>query len=182
MQFVRAPDENVYIAPFNLIELVFLALPFEWWVSKHTFERLNDIAMFIIYSPLLLVAAYFETRMAADIVANRCRGDEDDDTVEEWEQMASEVDFVADGWQEKVQRAKSNVEEEPAVLEVRSLREELRKTQGLLNAMGGLLQTLVKEKGIQAEPLPLLEPLDAGNDGKGPDRDGASSSNVDLLG
>jgi hypothetical protein len=30
MQFVRAPDENVFIAPFNLIELFFLILPFEW--------------------------------------------------------------------------------------------------------------------------------------------------------
>ena len=34
LQFVRAPDENVFIAPFNLIELVFLILPFEWWMDR----------------------------------------------------------------------------------------------------------------------------------------------------
>ena len=32
MQFVRAPDENVFIAPLNLLELFFLILPFEWYV------------------------------------------------------------------------------------------------------------------------------------------------------
>ena len=33
LQFVRAPDENVFIAPLNLIELLFLILPFEWWMN-----------------------------------------------------------------------------------------------------------------------------------------------------
>ena len=34
MQFVRAPDENVFIAPFNLIEIVCLIIPFEWWMPR----------------------------------------------------------------------------------------------------------------------------------------------------
>lgn len=34
MQFVRAPDENVFIAPFNLIEIVCLIVPFEWWMPR----------------------------------------------------------------------------------------------------------------------------------------------------
>jgi len=54
MQFVRAPDENVFIAPFNLIELFCLVIPFEWWLPRHRYERLNDIVMGIIYSPVLL--------------------------------------------------------------------------------------------------------------------------------
>ena len=29
-QFVRAPDENVFIAPFNLVEIFCLIIPFEW--------------------------------------------------------------------------------------------------------------------------------------------------------
>ncbi len=32
LQFVRAPDENVFIAPLNLLELAFLILPLEWQV------------------------------------------------------------------------------------------------------------------------------------------------------
>jgi hypothetical protein len=132
MQFVRAPDENVYIPPFNLIEVFFLVIPLEWWMSKKRYERVNDIVMGVIYSPILFVAAYLETRTARDIRANRARGDEDDDTVEEWEQLAGEVDFEADGWNKKVETAKPNVEEEPAVVEVRKLKKEMDELKEMI--------------------------------------------------
>ena len=135
MQFVRAPDENVFIPPFNLIEVFLLAIPLEWWMNKKRYERLNDIVMGIIYSPLLLVAAYFEMRTARDIRINRSRGDEDDDTVEEWEQMAGEVDFEADGWNKHVDSAKPNVEEEAAVLEVRKLHGEVEKLKEMIEQL-----------------------------------------------
>jgi hypothetical protein len=41
MQFVRAPDENVFIAPFNLIEVFCLAIPLEWWMNKRLYERIK---------------------------------------------------------------------------------------------------------------------------------------------
>lgn len=135
MQFVRAPDENVFIPPFNLIEVFLLAIPLEWWMSKKRYERINDIVMGIIYSPLLLVAAYFETRTAKGIRRNRSRGDEDDDTVEEWEQMTAEVDFEADGWNKHVNAAKPNVEEEAAVLEVRKLQSEVEKLKEMIEQL-----------------------------------------------
>ncbi len=139
MQFVRAPDENVFIAPFNLIEIFLLILPFEWWLPKVYYERLNDVVMAVIYSPLLICAALFEVRTAREIGANRRRGDEDDDTVEEWEQMAGQVDFEREGWAKKVAESKSNVEEEPAVLEVRKLRGEVDKLRELLENLGEAL-------------------------------------------
>jgi hypothetical protein len=37
MQFVRAPDENVFIAPFNLIEVFLLVIPLEWWMTKKVY-------------------------------------------------------------------------------------------------------------------------------------------------
>jgi hypothetical protein len=43
MQFVRAPDENVFIAPFNLIEMFCLILPFEWWMDEKRYDKLNDM-------------------------------------------------------------------------------------------------------------------------------------------
>ncbi|ERT01172.1 potassium ion channel [Sporothrix schenckii 1099-18] len=138
MQFVRAPDENVFIPPFNLIEVFFLALPLEWWMSKRMYERINDIVMGILYSPLLLIAAYFETRTAYDILGNRRRGDDDDDTVEEWEQLAVTgvgVDFEADGWKKTVETVKPNVEDELAVVEVRQLRAEVTELKQLLEAL-----------------------------------------------
>ena len=89
MTFVRAPDENVFMPPFNLIEIFLLVLPFEWWMGKATYERLNDIVMGFLYFPLLLIAAFLETRTAAEIRDNRARGEEDDDSIEEWEQMVN---------------------------------------------------------------------------------------------
>ncbi|KAH8632272.1 Calcium channel [Alternaria alternata] len=46
MQFVRAPDENVFIAPFNLIEMFCLILPFEWWMDEKRYDKLNDMHFF----------------------------------------------------------------------------------------------------------------------------------------
>jgi hypothetical protein len=137
MQFVRAPDENVFIPPFNLIEIFLLALPLEWWMDKRLYERINDVVMGVIYAPLLLVAAYFEKRAAANIRANRSRGDDDDDSVEEWEQMADQVDLEADGWSKLVTSVKSNVEEEPAVLEVRTLRDDVARLQEMIANLHG---------------------------------------------
>lgn len=139
MQFVRAPDENVFIAPFNLIEVFLLALPFEWWLSRPAYERLNDIVMAVLYSPLLLVAAIFEQQSAKEIRANRARGDDDDDVVEEWEQMADQVDFEADGWTKMVDSAKTNLELDPTVQEVARLRDEVQKLSGLVGELTKVL-------------------------------------------
>jgi hypothetical protein len=144
MTFVRAPDENVFIPPFNLIEIFVLVIGFEWWMSKKMYERVNDIVMGFIYSPLLLVSAYFETRWARGIRVNRARGDADDDTVEEWEQMMGHTDFESDGWKKQVDSAKSNLEEDPAVAEVKKLREEVDKLKELIMS---LHKTLDEGKG-----------------------------------
>lgn len=146
MQYVRAPDENVFIAPFNLVEIFCLIIPFEWWMPTHIFARLNDYVMALLYSPLLLVAAFFETRSAKEVSLNRTRGELDDDTVEEWEQMRDKVDFESEGWAEKVQSAKSNVEDDQATLEVRELRSEVREMREILRVLLG-----EKEKGKERE-------------------------------
>lgn len=135
MQFVRAPDENVFIAPFNLVEVFLLVIPFEWWLPKKQYERLNDIVMAIIYFPLLFCAAILEVQTAKSVRQNRRRGEEDDDTVEEWEQMADQVDFEGEGWAKKVNESKANVEEDAAVLEIRELRSEVDQLKGLLEKL-----------------------------------------------
>ncbi|KAI1413899.1 hypothetical protein F5Y13DRAFT_160290 [Hypoxylon sp. FL1857] len=149
MQFVRAPDENVFIAPFNLVEIFLLIIPFEWWMPKKQYERLNDIVMAIIYSPLLFCSALFEVRMAREIRRNRRRGEEDDDTEEEWEQMAGEVDFEGEGWAKKVADSKANVEDDPAVIEVKKLRDEVQQLKGLV-------ENLSKSLNEKAESEDLL--------------------------
>jgi hypothetical protein len=139
MQFVRAPDENVFIAPFNLIELFLLVLPFEWWMPNAKYQRLNDYVMGVIYSPLLLITAFLETKQAHVVRSNRRRGEEDDDTVEEWEQLSGEYDFEADGWSKKVEDARPNVEADGAVLEVKKLRTEVRELRELIEDLKGLI-------------------------------------------
>ena len=132
MQFVRAPDENVFIAPLNLIEIFCLIIPFEWWMPRDYYAKLNDYVMGLVYSPLLLIAALFEVRSARHVRSNRKRGEADDDNVEEWEQMAGEVDFERDGWKKTVERVKANVEEDQATTEVRALKGEVAELKGML--------------------------------------------------
>ena len=95
----------------------------------------SDYVMATIYSPLLVMAAFFETKVAAEINANRQRGDEDDDTIEEWEQMNDQIDFEADGWNKTVDGAKSNLEQDPAVFEVQKLRDEVGHLKQMIEEM-----------------------------------------------
>lgn len=151
MQFVRAPDENVFIAPFNLIEMFFLILPFEWWLPQAKYNRLNDYVMGAIYSPVLVVTALLETRQAHKVRFNRRRGEDDDDVCHEWEQVLHECDFEADGWDKKVQASKPNVEFDTAVLEVRKLQGEVSELKELLLEMrerGGWGSDTLKESRL----------------------------------
>lgn len=137
LQFVRAPDENVFIAPFNLVEMVFLVLPFEWWMSKKQYARLNDYVMGIIYSPLLLVTAYLETRTARSVRFNRRRNEADDDTIEEWEQLADELDVEGSGWGKKVQDTAPNVVTDATLVELKELKEDMKELKALLRGLQG---------------------------------------------
>ena len=135
MQFVRAPDENVFIAPFNLIEVFLLIIPFEWWMNAKRYERLNNYVMGFIYGPLLLVTAFIETREAHHVKFNRKRNEDDDDTIEEWEQMQGEIDWESEGWSKKVKSTKPNTEVDVAVVEIRELRKEVDDLRKLVREM-----------------------------------------------
>jgi hypothetical protein len=137
LQFVRAPDENVFIAPFNLVELFGLVLPFEWWMSDRQYARLNDYVMGVLYSPLLLVTAYLETRTARTVRFNRKRHEADDDTIEEWEQMAEELDVEGSGWGKKVLESAPNVVTDATLVELRELREDVKELKLLLRGLVG---------------------------------------------
>ncbi|KAI1952447.1 Calcium channel yvc1 [Ophidiomyces ophidiicola] len=138
LQFVRAPDENVFIVPFNLVEIFCLILPFEWWMSDDRYERLNHYIMGVIYSPLLLITAFVEMCHARQIQINRRLGEEEDEQLEEWEEVAALVDAGSDAaeWNRKVQEIKPNVEIDPCVIEVRELKQQISELQALVRAMG----------------------------------------------
>ncbi|PHH92422.1 hypothetical protein CDD83_7491 [Cordyceps sp. RAO-2017] len=151
LQFVRAPDENVYIAPLNLFEIVISAL-FEWWMKKTTYELINDYVMGLLYSPLLFVTAYSETHTAHEIRRNRARGDDDDDVMEEWERLAHELDFEAEGWAKTCDAVKPNLEDDPAVLEVRKLRAEIGELKAALKEISKAVGiTATQKQGTRNE-------------------------------
>ena len=146
---------------FNLIEVFCLVLPLEWWMVTNnsplathentdsgqptaTYERVNNTVMGVIYSPLLLITAYIETRQAHAILVNRRRGDADDDTVEEWEHRTETQgphDFETDGWAKAVEATKPNVETDAAVLEIRELKQKvgelMKMVEGLRDGANG---------------------------------------------
>lgn len=135
MQFVRAPDENVYIAPFNLVEITLLALPFEWWLPKSRYEQLNDLVMGAVYAPVLFITALLETRTARKVRFNRTRGETDDDTVEEWEELGGEVDFEGEGWGKRVEGSTTDVVVDGTLRVVKELREEVRELKEMVKEL-----------------------------------------------
>ena len=62
--------------------------------------------------------------------------------------MESEVDFESEGWAKKVADSKSNVEEEPAVLEVKRLREEVDQLKELLENLNKNLTKNASEASL----------------------------------
>lgn len=135
MQFVRAPDENVFIAPFNLIEIFGLVIPFEWWMPKAQYEKLNDIVMGFIYSPLLCITALLETRTARKVRFNRSRREEDDDTIEEWEQLEGDLDVEGTGWSKRVEESSPNVIQDANMVEFKKLRDEIAELKQMIREM-----------------------------------------------
>lgn len=133
MQFVRAPDENVFIAPFNLIEIFLLVLPLQWWMSKQHYRKLNDYVMGIVYAPFLVLVAALESRDARHVNFNRQRGEVDDDTTEEWEEMEDELDLRRSGWVKRCDEMSPDASSELKL--IRELREEIKELNGKVDEM-----------------------------------------------
>lgn len=108
-------------------------------MASEKYDRLNKFVMGVIYSPLLLITAYIETKQAHVVLHNRRNHENDEDTVEEWEQMQHGLDFESEGWTKKVDMTKPNVETDASVLEVRALKEEVGELKKLVEELKGEL-------------------------------------------
>lgn len=58
---IRAPDQFVYPAPINLLE-VFLIAPLEYVLSRNSYTKLNRIVQIVLFAPQLAVIALYESR------------------------------------------------------------------------------------------------------------------------
>lgn len=155
MQFIRAPDENVFIPrtyffrfdgtrvanliwilAFNLIEILFLIAPFEWWLSRNAYAKLNEFVMGVIYSPLLIFAAWVETSRARQIQWNRRHGEADDEYAQEWEHVATDVNFdLDDTWKEQVMESMPDIKLDNCTYELRELKEQVRMLTGMVKEL-----------------------------------------------
>ena len=151
LQFVRAPDDNVFIPPLNLLEVFFLIVPLEWWIERKLYERINDVVMAVIYAPLLVVTAALEQQVAKRVRGNRRKGEEDDDTTEEWEQIGWRPDAdghgvadTADGeggegdqrWCELVCATNPDVKTNQVLSQLRQLQADMAVLKEMLSAQG----------------------------------------------
>jgi hypothetical protein len=62
---VRAPDQYVYLPPFNLLEATIIA-PWEWVLSRRGYSNLNHLVQSTLFSLPLLCIAFYESRRARD--------------------------------------------------------------------------------------------------------------------
>jgi len=89
IDMIRAPDDYVFPAPFNLIETLFV-VPFEFVLSKKNYAKLSRRVMLTTFWPILLLIHFFETNI--DSKTNRYLrqfliigddGEEDDPAVQD---------------------------------------------------------------------------------------------------
>lgn len=115
-----------HLPALNLIEILCLVAPFEWWLSTRHYAKVNDVVMGVLYSPLLVLTAWIETRQATRIRWNRRHGEEDDDCEQEWEHVAEIVNFdLDDSWKEEVKQSTPDIKVDSCTLEVRQLKEQV---------------------------------------------------------
>lgn len=62
IDMIRAPDQFVYPAPFNLIE-VFLVAPLEFFLTKKNYAKLNSFIMTIVFFIPLCLIAFYESQV-----------------------------------------------------------------------------------------------------------------------
>lgn len=82
--------------------------------------------MGIIYSPLLVITAWLETRQAGRIQWNRRHGEEDENDTQEWGHVAEGVDFdLEDSWKEEVKQSTPDIKADHCTVEIRQLKEQV---------------------------------------------------------
>ncbi|KAK9468381.1 hypothetical protein V1512DRAFT_102582 [Lipomyces arxii] len=135
LRFVRAPDENVFVPPLNLIEIFGLVLPFEWWMPKYKYAKLNDMVMTVVYSPLLIIISAYELYVAGKILNNRASGESDDDTIQPWDEIESELDVANSEWATGLKGITPRYDREPEMVELNALRNQVSELTKIVKSL-----------------------------------------------
>lgn len=100
LRYIRAPDTDLYVPPFNLLEI--LLLPLSFVLSKRSYRTMNYYVMLVIYSPMLAYITMDELSSAKRIQYNRFKGLPDDanEMNSEWDMTDGfDVDSVDSSWE-----------------------------------------------------------------------------------
>ncbi|CDK26157.1 unnamed protein product [Kuraishia capsulata CBS 1993] len=113
LRYIRAPDEAVFVPPFNIIELVFLTIPFQWWLSEKSYLRLSRRVMSFIYSPVLVFTSLYEAKAARRVSYNRFKHKADDENEydTEWDLTDGYDDLLGDNDEDVVQNMEHRIRE-----------------------------------------------------------------------
>ncbi len=126
LNFIRAPDENTFCPPLNLIE-IFILIPLEPFLKKSSYQRINEVVMKIVYSPVLVMVAFYESKspsksasannriQARKVAANRLVGLEPGDESMGWD-IEHDFDPEGNGWAKRVHSTIPRIEEDEMVL------------------------------------------------------------------
>lgn len=76
LRYIRAPDTDLYVPPFNLIE--WIISPLYYICSRRTYKLINRVIMTVVYSPMLLYITIDELGNARRVQYNRFKGLPDD--------------------------------------------------------------------------------------------------------
>lgn len=98
LKYIRAPDEDLFVPPLNLIEV--LLLPFSFVMSYNSYKALNYYVMLVIYLPLLCYITSVEISNAKRIQYNRYKGLHDDanEYDADWDLTDGFDDDVSTNW------------------------------------------------------------------------------------
>ncbi len=78
LRYIRSPDVDLFIPPFNLFEFAAITVPLSWWVPRTIFKRINYYILLVLYSPFLFITSVIEVRNARRVQYNRFKGLADD--------------------------------------------------------------------------------------------------------
>lgn len=108
LRYIRAPDQDLYVPPLNLIEL--LLTPLTVWIPHKHAKTLNYFIMLVIYSPVLVYITIDELSNARRIHYNRYKGLADDanEINTEWDLTDGYTDANGTAW-DAIQESNSAV-------------------------------------------------------------------------
>ncbi|KDQ08892.1 hypothetical protein BOTBODRAFT_165491 [Botryobasidium botryosum FD-172 SS1] len=144
---IRAPDNYVYPAPFNLIELVIA--PLEYVISAKAYARINRAIMTVIFFVPIVIIALFESYL--DVTTNKfmrsmfqaAEEGEEEDPINRDPQVDEDGKTICKVQFEELTRAfpdLSQTREAPIMAEVQRLKQQMERLMKKLDELPGRAQ------------------------------------------